>query len=83
MFRSAHNRSTAPARTETRADTLEPLTPLIALPIAGRRNVRSDMRWQRPETHQNLIHPDKEQHPAQGRERYRERGLSTQHQQYR
>src|SRR6185437_13969742 len=23
-------------------------------------DVRSDLRWQRPETHQNLIHPDKE-----------------------
>jgi hypothetical protein len=24
------------------------------------------MRWQRPETHQNLIHPDKEQRPNSG-----------------
>ena len=30
-------------------------------PVAGCRNIRSDLRRSRPETHQNLIHPDKDQ----------------------
>jgi hypothetical protein len=29
-------------------------------PVAGCRNIRSDLRRSRPETHQNLIHPDKD-----------------------
>ena len=33
-------------------------------PPLERRSVRSDLRWQRPETHQNLIHPDKD--PSSG-----------------
>ena len=48
-------------------------SPLNTTSIAGDRpsgqHVRSDMRWQRPETHQNLIHPDKDlprTHPRDG-----------------
>ena len=41
-------------------------SPLNTIPSLGCRSIRSDLRWKRPETHQNLIHPDKDQVPPSG-----------------
>ena len=51
------------------ADTLAQHTTVASehLTIAGCRSIRSDLRWQRPETHQNLIHFAKDLSPGRTR----------------
>ena len=66
-LRSAHNRSITPPGPHRSAHAQWNLHASEHHTIAGRprlspRTFRSDMRWLRPETHQNLIHPDKD-HP--------------------
>ncbi len=73
---SAHNRFIAPAR----ADTMNFHASERFAPPQGRpKTPGQTLRRQRPETHQNLIYPDKEQRPRGDANGTRKRGFFSVH----